>query len=100
MDGTERVTKAVIPAAGRGTRFLPLTKVVPKELAPIVSTPTIEFVVAEAAGNGLSDLLVVLGPGKDEIADYFAPHPDLVCVHHAASVDRRSDNVGCEPRAT
>jgi len=77
MDGTVRVTKAVVPAAGRGTRFLPLTKVVPKELAPIVSTPTIEFVVAEAAGNGLTDLLVVLGPGKDEIADYFAPHPDL-----------------------
>jgi UTP--glucose-1-phosphate uridylyltransferase len=72
-----RARKAVVPAAGRGTRFLPLTKVVPKELAPIVSTPALEFVVAEAADNGVTDLLVVLGPGKEAIADYFAPHPEL-----------------------
>ena len=50
---TSRVRKALIPAAGRGTRFLPLTKSVPKELAPIVSTPALEFVVAEASRNGI-----------------------------------------------
>ena len=72
-----RANKAVVPAAGRGTRFLPLTKVVPKELAPIVSTPALEFVVAEAADNGVTDLLLVLGPGKQVIADYFEPHPEL-----------------------
>ncbi len=74
---TPAVTKALIPAAGRGTRFLPLTKTVPKELAPIVSTPALELVVGEAAANGLTDVLLVLGPGKDAIGDYFDPAPDL-----------------------
>lgn len=74
---TPPVRKAVVPAAGRGTRFLPLTKVVPKELVPIVSTPALEFVVAEAAENGVTDLLLVVGPGKEAIGDYFAPHPEL-----------------------
>jgi UTP--glucose-1-phosphate uridylyltransferase len=72
-----QVHKALIPAAGRGTRFLPFTKAVPKELAPIVTTPALEFVVAEAAENGISDVLLVLGPGKESIADYFAPNDDL-----------------------
>jgi len=74
---TQRARRAVVPAAGRGTRFLPLTKVVPKELAPIVSTPALEFVVAEAAANAVTDLLLVVGPGKDAIAEYFAPNPEL-----------------------
>jgi UTP--glucose-1-phosphate uridylyltransferase len=51
--------------------------VVPKELLPIVSTPTLEFVVAEAARNGLTDAILVVSEGKQAIADYFAPHPDL-----------------------
>jgi UTP--glucose-1-phosphate uridylyltransferase len=76
----DRVTKALIPAAGRGTRFLPFTKAVPKELLPIVSTPTVELVVAEAARNRLTDVLLVLGEGKGPIADYFMPHPDLEAV--------------------
>ena len=71
------VRKAVIPAAGLGTRFLPFSKAVPKELAPIVTTPSIEFVVAEAADNGVEELLVVVSPGKAQLADYFAPRPDL-----------------------
>jgi len=71
------VTRALIPAAGRGTRMLPFSKSVPKELAPLVSTPTLEYVVAEAADNGVTDVLVVLGPGKHAIADYFTPTPDL-----------------------
>jgi UTP--glucose-1-phosphate uridylyltransferase len=71
------VRKALIPAAGRGTRFLPLTKTVPKELAPIVTTPALEFVVAEAAENGITDVLLVVNPDKRAIADYFRPNDDL-----------------------
>jgi UTP--glucose-1-phosphate uridylyltransferase len=72
-----RAHLALIPAAGRGTRFLPLTKSVPKELLPIVSTPALEFVVAEASNNGVSDVLIVVSKGKTAIADYFAPDVDL-----------------------
>jgi UTP--glucose-1-phosphate uridylyltransferase len=71
------VRKALIPAAGRGTRFLPVTKSVPKELLPIVSTPGIELVVAEAARCGITDVALVLSPGKQAIAEYFEPDPDL-----------------------
>jgi UTP--glucose-1-phosphate uridylyltransferase len=74
---TRQVRKALIPAAGRGTRFLPLTKAVPKELAPIVTTPAIELVVAEAAGVGVHEVLLVVSPDKTSIADYFAPNRDL-----------------------
>jgi UTP--glucose-1-phosphate uridylyltransferase len=73
----DRARKALIPAAGRGTRFLPVTKAVPKELLPIVSTPTLEIVVAEAARHGIADVALVLSAGKKAIADYFAPNPDL-----------------------
>ena len=74
---SSRVRKALIPAAGRGTRFLPLTKSVPKELAPLVTTPALELVVAEAAGNGVTDVLIVTSPFKGAIADYFSPNADL-----------------------
>ncbi len=83
----DRVTKALIPAAGRGTRFLPVTKVVPKELLPIVSTPALEFVVAEAARNRLTEIILVVNQGKQAIADYFEPHPELEAVL-AAKQDR------------
>lgn len=72
-----RVTKALIPAAGRGTRFLPLTKTVPKELAPLVSTPALEFVVSEAAENGITDVLLVTSAGKTAIAEYFQSDEEL-----------------------
>jgi UTP--glucose-1-phosphate uridylyltransferase len=78
-----RATRALIPAAGRGTRFLPVTKSVPKELLPIVSTPALEFVVAEAARNGLRDVVLVLSKSKQSIADYFAPNPELESVLEA-----------------
>jgi UTP--glucose-1-phosphate uridylyltransferase len=71
------VRKAVIPAAGRGTRFLPFTKSVPKELAPIVTTPALEFVVAEAAEHGITDVLLVVSPDKAAIVDYFRPNDEL-----------------------
>ncbi|PZS19841.1 MAG: UTP--glucose-1-phosphate uridylyltransferase [Pseudonocardiales bacterium] len=72
-----RARLALIPAAGRGTRFLPLTKSVPKELVPIVSTPALELVVAEASRNGVSEVLIVVSKGKSAIADYFAPDRGL-----------------------
>ena len=72
-----RPRKALIPAAGRGTRFLPLTKAVPKELAPIVTTPALELVVAEAASVGISDVLLVVNSDKAAIGAYFSPNRDL-----------------------
>ncbi len=77
MTTPTRVRKALIPAAGRGTRFLPFTKAVPKELAPIVTTPALEFVVAEAAAVGITDIVLVVSPGKTAINDYFSANDDL-----------------------
>jgi UTP--glucose-1-phosphate uridylyltransferase len=68
---------AVVPAAGLGTRFLPTTKAVPKELLPVVDTPAIEHVAAEAAQAGAERLVLVVAPGKESVAAYFDPSPDL-----------------------
>lgn len=65
------VRKAVIPAAGLGTRFLPATKAQPKEMLPIVDTPIIQYVVEEATNSGIEDLLIVTGRGKRAIEDHF-----------------------------
>jgi UTP--glucose-1-phosphate uridylyltransferase len=65
------VKKAVIPAAGLGTRFLPATKAQPKEMLPIVDTPAIQFVVEEAVRAGLTDILIITGRGKRSIEDHF-----------------------------
>jgi UTP--glucose-1-phosphate uridylyltransferase len=65
------VRKAVIPAAGMGTRFLPATKASPKEMLPVVDKPTIQYVVEEAARAGLTDVLVITGRGKRAIEDHF-----------------------------
>lgn len=74
---TKPVRKAVIPAAGLGTRFLPVTKAVPKELLPLVDRPSIEHVVEEAALVGCSDVLVVTGRGKGAIEDHFDRNVEL-----------------------
>jgi UTP--glucose-1-phosphate uridylyltransferase len=66
-----RVTKAVIPAAGKGTRFLPATKAQSKEMLPVIDTPTIQHVVQEAVRAGLTDILIVTGRGKRSIEDHF-----------------------------
>jgi UTP--glucose-1-phosphate uridylyltransferase len=68
---------AIVPAAGLGTRFLPTTKAVPKELLPVVDTPGIELVAAEAAEAGATRLVIVTSPGKDAVAEYFRPQPEL-----------------------
>ena len=62
-----KVTKAVIPAAGFGTRFLPATKAVPKEMLPIVDKPTIQYIVEEAIASGIEDLLIITSRGKDAL---------------------------------
>jgi UTP--glucose-1-phosphate uridylyltransferase len=65
------IRKAVIPAAGLGTRFLPATKAVAKELLPIVDTPTIQYIVAEAVAAGVRDVIIVNAKGKETIVDHF-----------------------------
>lgn len=71
------VTKAVIPAAGLGTRFLPATKAMPKEMLPIVDKPAIQYVVEEAAASGLDDVLIITGRNKDNLANHFDSVPEL-----------------------
>jgi UTP--glucose-1-phosphate uridylyltransferase len=65
------VKKAIIPAAGLGTRFLPATKAQPKEMLPIIDTPTIQYVVQEAIDSGIDDILIISGKGKRAIEDHF-----------------------------
>ena len=72
-----KVRKAVIPAAGLGTRFLPITKSVPKELLPIMNRPMLQYVVEEAAEAGIEEVIIVTAPGKESIASYFQPRPEL-----------------------
>ncbi|WP_100374141.1 UTP--glucose-1-phosphate uridylyltransferase GalU [Bacillus sp. FJAT-45037] len=66
-----KVRKAIIPAAGLGTRFLPATKAQPKEMLPIVDKPTIQFIVEEAVASGIEDIIIVTGRGKRAIEDHF-----------------------------
>lgn len=66
-----KVRKAIIPAAGLGTRFLPATKAMPKEMLPIVDKPTIQYIVEEAVESGIEDILIVTGKGKRAIEDHF-----------------------------
>ncbi|GAB3483799.1 UTP--glucose-1-phosphate uridylyltransferase [Amycolatopsis cihanbeyliensis] len=68
---------AIVPAAGLGTRFLPTTKVVPKELLPVVDTPGIELVAGEAAESGAKRLVIVTSPGKEAVVGYFRGSPEL-----------------------
>ncbi|HSI66635.1 MAG TPA: UTP--glucose-1-phosphate uridylyltransferase GalU [Planococcus sp. (in: firmicutes)] len=67
----KKVTKAIIPAAGLGTRFLPLTKAMPKEMLPIIDKPTIQYIVEEAIRSGIEDIIIVTGKGKRSIEDHF-----------------------------
>lgn len=66
-----RIRKAIIPAAGLGTRFLPATKAMPKEMLPIVDKPTIQYIVEEAVQSGIEDIIIVTGKGKRAIEDHF-----------------------------
>ncbi|WP_148359285.1 UTP--glucose-1-phosphate uridylyltransferase GalU [Peribacillus simplex] len=73
----KKVRKAIIPAAGLGTRFLPATKAMPKEMLPIVDKPTIQYIVEEAVASGIEDIIIVTGKGKRAIEDHFDYAPEL-----------------------
>lgn len=74
---TQRAVKAVIPAAGLATRFLPATKAVPKELLPVVDRPVLQYIVEEATSAGIRDVLLVTGRGKTSMVDHFDRQPYL-----------------------
>ncbi|NQE04661.1 UTP--glucose-1-phosphate uridylyltransferase AglF [ANME-1 cluster archaeon GoMg1] len=71
------IRKAVIPAAGLGTRFLPATKSMPKEMLPIIDKPIIQFAVEEAIVSGIEDIIIITGRGKRAIEDYFDTSREL-----------------------
>lgn len=73
----QKVKKAIIPAAGYGTRFLPATKAMPKEMIPIVDKPTIQFIVEEAIASGIEDILIITGKLKRPIEDHFDSNHEL-----------------------
>lgn len=73
----KRIRKAVIPAAGYGTRFLPVTKAIPKEMLPIVDKPVIQYIVEEAMQSGIEEILIITGHGKRAIEDHFDTNIDL-----------------------
>jgi UTP--glucose-1-phosphate uridylyltransferase len=72
-----RVKKAVVLAAGMGTRMLPSSKVIPKEILPVVDTPAIQVVVEEAIASGISEIIIVVSPGKTTVVDHFNANPEL-----------------------
>ena len=72
-----KVRKAVIPAAGLGTRMLPATKTVPKEMLPLVDKPVIQYIIEEAVDAGIEDILVVTNRAKSAMDDYFDYYPEL-----------------------
>ena len=74
---TVRVRKAVLPAAGFGTRFLPATKAIPKEVLPLVDRPIIQYAVEEAIGSGIEQIIIVIASGRSAIEDHFDAAPEL-----------------------
>ena len=79
MPEIKKIRKAVIPAAGFGTRFLPQTKAMPKEMLPIVDRPVIQYVVEEAVDSGIKDVIIVTGSAKRAIEDHFdVPNSELM----------------------
>jgi UTP--glucose-1-phosphate uridylyltransferase len=93
MPNNSAVTKAVIPAAGLGTRFLPATKAIPKEMLPVVDKPAIQYVVEEAVAAGLRDILLVTGRGKGALEDHFDRDPELEHALKAKGDDERLDRI-------
>ena len=85
----EKVTKAVIPAAGFGTRFFPITKAMPKEMVPVVDKPVIQYVVEEAVASGCDDILIITGRNKRAIEDPITntPTPKPIATVSTGSID-------------
>ncbi len=90
--------KAIIPAAGLGTRFLPIAKAVPKEMLPLGDRPVIHYVVAEAATAGFDEILVIVSRGKESIIEYFSPNPELEHLLEAAGKSAALEAVRAVPR--
>ena len=88
-----RARTAVIPAAGMGTRFLPATKAVPKELLPIIDTPALQLIIDEAVGAGIEHVVVVTSHAKPAIEAYFADAPDVVAKLHATGRHQAADRL-------
>lgn len=93
MSATTRATKAVIPAAGLATRFLPASKAVPKELFPVVDKPALQYIVEEAASAGIGDVLLITGRGKSSMVDHFDRRPDLEAALEAKGDTERLEAV-------
>ena len=72
-----KIKKAIIPAAGLGTRMLPATKAMPKEMIPIVDKPAIQYIVEEAAVSGITDILIIISDEKSIIEEHFSKSPEL-----------------------
>src|SRR5690606_31830955 len=77
MNIMTKIKKAIIPAAGLGTRFIPATKAMPKEMLPILDKPTIQYIVEEAARAGIEDIIIVTGKHKRAIEDHFDIQKEL-----------------------
>ncbi|MGH7369804.1 MAG: UTP--glucose-1-phosphate uridylyltransferase GalU [Candidatus Methylomirabilaceae bacterium] len=88
-----RIRKAILPAAGLGTRFLPATKAQPKEMLPIVDKPTIQYVVEEAAASGIEDIIIVTGRGKNAIEDHFDRSLELQMTLERMGRDEQLDEI-------
>ena len=98
MVGRMQVRSAVIPAAGMGTRFLPASKAVPKELLPIGDTPTLQLVIDEALGAGIDHIVVVSSRSKPAVEAYFEPSPEIVATLEASgktALAERVRSIGC-----
>lgn len=93
VNGRSSAYKVVIPAAGMGTRFLPATKAIPKELLPIVDTPALQYIVEEAVDAGLGQVLVIVGRGKEAIIDHFDRAPELEAILEAKGDYGRLESV-------
>lgn len=83
-----KIKKAVIPAAGLGTRFLPITKSMPKEMLPVVHKPVIQYVVEEAYNSGITDILIITGRGKRSLEDYFDKNTQVENNKYLDDLDR------------
>ena len=96
MMPTRKIRKAVFPAAGSGTRFLPATKAQPKEMLPLVDKPIIQYVIEEAVASGLTNIIIVTGRGKNAIEDHFDVSYELERLLAGARA-RRSCSSRCGP---
>src|SRR5512144_148397 len=87
------VRTAVIPAAGLGTRFLPATKAVPKELLPIIDTPALQLIIDEAVGAGIDRIVIVTSPNKPAIEGYFQPSDEVLAKLRSTGRDAMADRL-------